>query len=262
MLDWSTAAIIGIIQGILEWLPVSSSGQTTIVMVDFLRINTEMAISLGLAVHIGTALAVFVKYPRQLLDLRKRSLSSKFYWATTIISLAIAFPIILLLEQTFESEIWTGLTITLFIGIALILTGLFLAGSRRRTYRPISRGSYSDYALLGLAQALAVLPGISRSGMTVGALLMRGFKKNQALVFSFLLSVPVSVAAAVYFLVFGSVAGIGIWLFVIAAFFAFLFGYLSMGVLIRIARSVNFSSFCIFFGGLAVLISLLIWIAG
>jgi undecaprenyl-diphosphatase len=259
MFDWSSAALIGIIQGILEWLPVSSSGQTTIVMVDIFRINVELAITLGLAVHIGTALAVFVKYPKELIKMTKKNQSSKFYWITTVISLAIAFPIVLLLEQTFESEAWTGLTITLFIGIALILTGLLLSRSRKRLYKPISEGGLTDYVLLGLAQALAVLPGISRSGMTVGTLLIRGYKKKQALVFSFLLSVPVSVAASVYYLVLGSATDVGIWLFVIAAFFAFLFGFLSMSALVKIARSIRFSTFCIFFGGLAVFISLLIW---
>jgi len=87
MLDWFTAMLIGIIQGITEWLPVSSSGQTTIVMVNFLGIPVESAITLGLAVHIGTALAVMIKYPLQLSKLRKITATSKFYWATTFISL-------------------------------------------------------------------------------------------------------------------------------------------------------------------------------
>ena len=62
MLDWFTAIFIGLIQGILEWLPVSSSGQTTLVMVDFMGIRPELAISFGLAVHIGTAAAVFARW--------------------------------------------------------------------------------------------------------------------------------------------------------------------------------------------------------
>ena len=166
------------------------------------------------------------------------------------------------LKETFESNVWTGLTITLFIGILLILTGLFLASARKRTYKPISSGSFSDYTILGLAQGVSVLPGVSRSGMTVGTLLMRGFRKKQALVFSFLLSVPVSIASAVYFLGFGNMVDIYIWLFVIAALFAFLFGYIFMEVLIRIARSIDFSKFCIFFGGFAVVLAILLWLLG
>lgn len=259
MLEWPVVALIGMLQGTLEWLPISSSGQTTIVMVDFLGVDVELAITLGLAIHIGTALAVIAKYPKQLAGLRKITQSSKFYWTTTATSLAVALPLVILLEQTFESEVWTGLTITLFIGVALIVTGILLANAKIRRFKPISKGAFSDHILLGLAQAFAVLPGISRSGMTVGTLLIRGFEKRQALVFSFMLSVPVSIAAAAYFIIFGEVASIGIWLFAIACFFAFVFGYMTMEGLIRIARSVDFSKFCYFFGGVAVSLALILW---
>ncbi|KYK28966.1 MAG: hypothetical protein AYK23_01765 [Candidatus Proteinoplasmatales archaeon SG8-5] len=260
MLDWSTAAFIGMLQGILEWFPVSSSGQTTIVMVDFLAIDVGLAITLGLAVHIGTGLAVIARYPRQLLEMRKNKTSSRFYWTTTATSLAVALPLVFILEETFENEVWTGLSITLFIGIVLVITGLILRGARTKAFRPISGGALPDHVLLGVVQAFAVLPGVSRSGMTVGTLLIRGFEKRQALVFSFLLAVPVSIAASAYFLVFGEVASIGLGLFFIAAFFAFVFGYLTMGGLVRLARDIDFSKFCIFFGGLAVIIPILLWI--
>jgi undecaprenyl-diphosphatase len=262
MLDGPSAAFLGMLQGILEWLPVSSSGQTTIVMVDFLEVDIKLAITLGLAIHIGTALAVIAKYPRHLLALTRKSETTKFYWTTTATSLAVALPLVILLEETFNSEVWTGVTITLFIGFALIVTGIVLVWAKKRTFRRISSGGFADRILLGVAQGIAVLPGISRSGMTVGTLLIRGFEKRQALVFSFLLAVPVSIAASVYFLVFGEVASIGIWLFVIAAFFAFIFGYLTMEGLVRFARDMDFSIFCIFFGGLAIVVPLLLWSLG
>jgi len=260
MLDWFTAMLIGIIQGITEWLPVSSSGQTTIVMVNFLGIPVESAITLGLAVHIGTALAVMIKYPLQLSKLRKITATSKFYWATTFISLLVAFPLVLLLSETLESEVWTGLTITLFIGLALIVTGLLLRSGKEQAKRPVSDGKVSDYVLLGVAQGIAVLPGISRSGTTVSTLLMKGFEKQQALVFSFLLSVPVSIASSVYFIVFGNLAGISAVYFAVALVFSFVFGYLTMNALIRIAKDIDFSKFCIFFGGLAVVLAGLLWL--
>ena len=265
MLDWLGVALIGILQGLLEWLPVSSSGQTVLVMVNFLGIHPELAISMGLAVHIGTALAVVVKYPRQLarlIDLREPNASTRFYWVTTTVSLIIALPLVILLQQTFESELWTGMTITLFIGLALIFTGLMLSRAKGRARKPISAGGLPDHILLGIVQGVAVLPGISRSGMTVSALLMRGYKKTQGLVFSFLLSVPVSIASALYFLVFGDVVSAGAWLFVIAVLFSFVFGYLSMEALVRVSRKVNFSKFCIFFGGLAVVLAILLWLVG
>ena len=178
MLDWLTALLIGFIQGTLEWLPVSSSGQTTLVMVDFMGIRPELAISFGLAVHIGTAAAVFARYPKPLvkvLDIRTFTSQKKFYWITTIISLICALPILFLLEATFDSQLWTGVTITLFIGVALILTGIMLGKRPRSAFKAISEGGLADYALVGIAQAFAVLPGVSRSGMTITTLLTNRF---------------------------------------------------------------------------------------
>lgn len=263
MLDWFTALLIGLIQGILEWLPVSSSGQTTLVMVDFMGIHPELAISFGLAVHIGTAAAVFARYPKPLvsvLDVRTFTSQKKFYWITTIISLICALPILLLLEATFDSNLWTGMSITLFIGVLLIFTGIMLGKRSKSTFKPISDGKMADYALVGIAQAFAVLPGVSRSGMTITTLLMRKFKESEALVFSFLLSVPVSIASFAYFVVFGEITQIGFGLLAIAAFSSFVFGYLSMSVLVKIARNADFSGFCMFFGSLAVFLALFLWV--
>ena len=263
MLDWFTALLIGLIQGVLEWLPVSSSGQTTLVMVDLLNIHPEYAITFGLAVHIGTAAAVFARYPRQLMkvaDVRKFSDQNKFYWLTTIISLLCALPILYLLEATFDSNLWTGATMTLFIGIALVATGIILGRQPLTTFRKISTGTPFDYVLVGLAQAFAVLPGISRSGLTVTALLMRKFRESEALVFSFLLSVPVSIASFAYFVVFGDMGPVGVQLLAVAAFSSFIFGYLSMSVLVKIAQNARFSGFCMFFGCLAIFIALFLWV--
>jgi undecaprenyl-diphosphatase len=265
MLDWLTALLIGTIQGLLEWLPLSSSGQTTIVMVNFLGIRPEEAISFGLALHIGTACAVFARYPKPLLsilDIRTFSSKKKFYWIATILSLGCALPVLYLLEKSFDSNLWTGVTITLFIGLALIFTGLILRRRSNKSFRNIGDGKISDYLLVGLAQGFAVLPGISRSGMTLTALLTRRFREVEALTFSFLLSVPVSLAAFAYFFVFGDMGPISVFLVGIAAFASFIFGYLSMGALLRFARSVNFSKFCIFFGCLAMCPALIQWLLG
>ena len=96
--------------------------------------------------------------------------------------------------------------------------------------------------------------------MTISALLMRKFRETEALVFSFLLSVPVSIASFAYFVVFGEVvASVGMTLLAIAVFSSFIFGYLSMSVLVKIAKNANFSGFCMFFGSLAVFLALFLW---
>jgi undecaprenyl-diphosphatase len=264
-MDWFTALLIGMIQGLLEWLPVSSSGQTTIVMVNFLGIRPEAAISFGLAVHIGTAFAVFARYPKPLLDmldLRTPTGTKRFYWITTIISLAVALPVLWALESTFDSNLWTGLSVTVLVGLGLVITGLALRRVRRSSLRRVSGGSVADYLLVGLGQAFAVLPGVSRSGLTMAALLGRKFRKVEALTFSFLLSVPVSAAAFAYMLVFEKIEGIPLWLLAVAALSSFVFGYLSIRALVGLARGVRFSKFCIFLGGITVAIALSLWWIG
>lgn len=267
-MDWLTAIVIGILQGTTEWLPVSSSGQSTLVLVDGLGLSAATAISLGLAIHIGTAGAVVAKYPKQLLRIANpmsRGASgrlAKNYWLVTILSLAIAFPLVLLLEETFESELWTGTTLTIFVGLALIATGLMLAASARNPKRRISGARRRDMLLLAIAQGVAVLPGISRSGMTVSTLLIRGYEKTASLQFSFILSVPVSLMASAYLLLFGEMADIKAGHFLLAVVFAFIFGYLTMEWLVRVSRRVNFSKFCIFFGLLAITIALVFALMG
>jgi undecaprenyl-diphosphatase len=234
-------------------------------MVNFLGIPAEFAITFGLAVHIGTALAVFARYPRhmiEVLDIRTMTSQKRFYWVTTIISLACALPIMFLLESTFDSELWTGFTITLLIGVALIMTGIILARIPGRTLRPIGDGAWSDYLLVGLAQAFAVLPGVSRSGMTMAALFGRKFKAAEALTFSFLLSVPVSMAAFAYTVVFGEITGASLWLLAIAAASAFVLGYISMDMLVTVAKSFKFSRTCMFLGTVAIMMALGLWFIG
>ena len=263
-MDWWTAVVIGIVQGITEWLPVSSSGQSSIILVNGFNLDPRMAITLGLAVHIGTALAVVAKYPKDLLAMADFSGGKipKFYWAVTIISLICALPFLLLLEATFESNLWTGETITIFVGLALIVTGLIIREQYRRKPKKLSKAGWKDYIILGVAQGFAILPGISRSGMTVSALLVRDYEKSTSMKFSFMLSVPVSFAAAGYFIVFGDMASIGLGPYIVAGLFAFVFGYFTMEILLRMAKQINFSMFCIVFGLMAVIIPSFFWLLG
>ncbi len=262
-MDWWTAIVLGIMQGVTEWLPISSSGQSSIILINGFGLDPRLAISLGLAIHLGTAFSVVMKYPRDLLQMVDPT-SGKiplFYWAVTLISIISALPLLLLLEETFESNLWTGDTITVFIGMALILTGFIIRAEYKIKPKKLSKANYKDYIVLGVAQGLSVLPGISRSGMTVATLLMRDYDKVASMKFSFLLSVPVSIFAALYFIVFGDLASVGITPYLVAGFFAFIFGFFTMDLLMAVAKRVDFSKFCILFGLLAVLIPFTFWLA-
>jgi len=254
MLDWLAAILIGTVQGFLEWIPVSSERQTGIVM-GILDINPETAITLGLALHIGTALAVFARYPRpmlRVLDLRRPSGKTRFFLVTTIISLACAFPFMWALEEMFEREQWAGMAITLIAAAVIVAFGLALERGRKAPSRELSDGSLTDYLLVGVAQAFAVLPGVTRSGLTFGTLLGRRFKGMDALVFTYLLSFPVSLAAFAYTLVFGDFTGVPLYLLALSGIAAFGFGYACITGIVALARGSRFSRFCIFLGSLSI----------
>ncbi|MDD4308242.1 MAG: undecaprenyl-diphosphate phosphatase [Thermoplasmata archaeon] len=255
MLDWFSALLIGTVQGLLEWIPVSSERQTGIIMDEFMNIGPESIIMLGLALHIGTALAVFARFPKpfvSFLDIRRQDGRSRFFWKITIISLACAFPVLWTLEEIFESKQWAGMAITLVAAAGIILIGIAGERGRMAKSRELSEAGAADALLVGVAQAFAVLPGVTRSGLTFLSLMGRKFRGIDALVFTYLLSFPVSLAAFAYTLFFSDLHGIPLPILAISAVAAFTFGYFSLTFFIRLARSSRFSRFCMFFGGLSI----------
>ena len=137
-----------------------------------------------------------------------------------------------------------------FVGAMLLVTAALLMMSSfiRSGSRKVS---YLDSIVIGIAQALAVLPGISRSGFTVSTILFEKYEQDQSLKFSFLMSVPVVLASIGIDIIFGegSVLGtIDILTILVVTAISFIVGYLSMEVLLKIAQKINFSYFCILYG--------------
>lgn len=253
-MDWFTAILIGTVQGILEWIPVSSERQVGIVS-GHLGIQPEAAIALGLALHLGTALAVFARYPRQfvrVLDLRKTPGKTRFFWGVTIVSLACAFPFLWALEGLFEREWWLGTAVTLAAAIGIMLFGLAMDSRRRPVSRDLSGGGTADFLLVGAAQAFAALPGVTRLGLTFGTLLGRGFRRTEAFVFSLMLSLPVSLAAFAYAVVSGDLGTADIGVLAAAVLASFAAGYAAIAAMVGLAQASRFSRFCIFLGGLSI----------
>lgn len=136
------------------------------------------------------------------------------------------------------------------IGALLIITGVVLR------YAPQSAGTKTtvgikDAVVLGVVQAFSIFPGLSRSGLTVSALLFRGVKVNYALKLSFLMSIPVVLAAEVGLVLMNKISFDLLALGGILT--AFLFGILTIGTLMRIATRIAFWKFCLFLGGLSLL---------
>lgn len=242
MLDF---VLLGLIQGILEWLPVSSEG--FLVLAGYLM-QLPQTIDLALYLHLGTVAGVIVYFRSDILDLFKRNnpgtrTKGTFIAKATVVSLLVAFPIYLALKSVAESSAQDAGSVLLgFTGVALIVTGLLLKKTRLKKMDPFTT---KNSVFVGFLQGLAVIPGLSRSGVTMFGLLGSGFEPEEALETSFLMSVPVVLAGNV-FLQLTEFSFRPEYL--ISLFFAFVTGLASMHFLLSIAKKLDFSWFCWLFG--------------
>lgn len=190
-MDWLSAIILGIIQGLSEFLPVSSSGHLEL---GRSILGVEVTGSSGLlftvTVHAATALATVVVFYKDIVSViqglfKGREDDQKFAGAIIISMLPAAFVGLLFddaIESLFEDS-------TLLVGAMLVITGLLLlmADQAKKTHKKVSLG---DAFAVGIAQAIAILPGISRSGATISTSVLLGIDREHAARFSFLMVVP------------------------------------------------------------------------
>lgn len=262
--------IIAILQGLFEWLPISSSGQVMIVSISIFGIPPEQAFSLSIWMHLGTTIAVLIKLRKDYIQIIKSIIPRKFEvegsdikkrnWLiyATVGTAITAIPLYLLFKfviiEGFDAT--QGDVLTLVISGFLIVTGIVLLTFRRnfgkKTINTVpDRELFKDSSISGLIQGIAILPGISRSGLTVSTILFEKYDQDQSLKLSFLMSVPVALASIGMDIIFGegSVFGtIDIFTILIITLVSFIVGYLSMEILLKIAQKINFSYFCIFYG--------------
>lgn len=184
------AVFLGVVQGIAEFLPISSSGHLVIVgaILDEFRDQSATrgeALEMNVALHFGTLLSILVVYRNDLLALFKQP---RICLAVVIASVPAAIA-----GFTLKDTIETAFEAPLYAGCGLLVTSvLLLAGQRlERNDRPLEQITYANAALVGIFQAAALVPGISRSGSTIAAGLMTGLQRQAAAAFSFFMAIPV-----------------------------------------------------------------------
>ncbi len=268
--------IIAILQGLFEWLPISSSGQTFIVSMNIFGISPEEAYSLAIWLHLGTTLAVLLKFrtdffkifrsflPKKYvvdeIDIKKRNWLIYATLGSGITALPLYFIFRIIISGAFTA--YQGDLITLIISGLLIITGIILLKTRKiygkNTLEEISKDFIpKDSFLSGLIQGVSILPGISRSGITVSAILLEKYNQDNALRLSFLMLVPVAIASIIVDIIIGegSIFGtLNFFLIISTTLISFLVGYLTIEFLLRVAQKISFGYFCILYGVLAYLI--------
>lgn len=190
--------LLGIIQGLTEPLPISSSGHVVIIR-EFLSISTP-GLLFEIVVNFGSLLAIIYVYRKTIFHLVRQTIQYisqrstkteadfKFVLLIFMATIPIGVTGLLLKDLIFEDLSTVQMT-----GIALILTGIFIWTIRQLTgYKTEQHITIRDAIIIGCAQMLALIPGISRSGVTIVAAMLVGLKRETALRFSFLLYIPVS----------------------------------------------------------------------
>ncbi|MFH1329731.1 MAG: undecaprenyl-diphosphate phosphatase [Actinomycetota bacterium] len=183
-----TAAVWGLIQGLTEFLPISSSGH--LVLVPALFGFEEPSLAASVMLHLGTLVAVVAYYRRDLL--RLLHLRSDPEARRILMLLAVGTIPAALIGLTLDGPIEAVFSEPWLAAVALMVTGgvLLFAMLVGRGLRRLPDGRWPDAVVVGLAQAFALLPGISRSGMTITAGMAQGFQRAEAARYAFLLSIP------------------------------------------------------------------------
>ncbi len=266
------ALILGILQGITEFLPISSSGHLVLGQ-EILGIVHTDSITFEVFVHFGTLLSILAVFYKDILsivrvffsgvaDPRRIPLLVKenehFRLALFILFGSLPAGII---GVTFKSEIERTFSDVNLVGVMLMVTGFVLFLTRLARPKPGKRVGWISAFIIGCAQALAIMPGISRAGMTISAGLFMGIDREQAARFSFLLALPAIFGATLLEAL--SIAGDPIAAgmsgnIIIGMLAAFVSGYLAIKTIFIVLKRDKFSYFsfyCLTIGILVIILS-------
>lgn len=265
-MSFLSAIFLGFIQGLAEFLPISSSGHLAFFQEFFGLTNLEAEnLFFDVLLHLGTLAAVFAAYWREIkalvlefftmVGLRKLPKGQKpdrlsrrmiFFLILATLPLVVVLPI--------KDKVEALYTNTFFIGGAFLVTGtiLFLSDRMGRGVKDLRTVTVLDAIVVGFGQALAVVPGLSRSGTTISCGLTRGFDREFAVKFSFLLSIPAVLGANLLSLIDAVKDGID-WslmpMYLAGVVSAAVFGYLAIWLLKIITRKGSFGGFAFYCWG-------------
>lgn len=253
MLSLLQAAILGIVQGITEWLPISSSGHLAIIQNIW---GVGVPVAFDVLLHFGTLIVILAVFWKDIINMLKALVKLDFkseYGKLLLFVIIGSLPtaiIALLFQDIFESFFFNLSA----VAIALLITGTLLALSERwANKRDIN---VKDSLLIGIAQGLAFIPGLSRSGATISAGLLRGADKVKVARFSFLLAIPAIIGATALKISEFALETTLIAPAIVGTAVAILFGYVSLKALLKIIVQKKFhyfSAYCFAIGILLLL---------
>ena len=252
-----SAAILGVVQGLTEFLPVSSSGHLVLFQ-HWLPVSGD-PITFDLALHLGTLIPVLWVYRADLFTvIHDATKGTGAYWQRPgvrllLVLVAATIPTAVIglgLEDVFEELFHNARA----VGVAFAVTGtvLWFTRSVPKGTTDAHQLTWSKAVAIGLAQGVAITPGISRSGSTIAAGLFLGMDREAAARFSFLLSIPAIGGAFILKMGELNLGTVNVAPVLIGVFASAISGYIALRVLLRLVRGGDFSKFAFYLWPLAV----------
>lgn len=267
MSNWLLGIVLGVVQGVSEWLPISSKTQVIIASTFLFGLGIRDAYALGLFLEAGTFIAATYYFRKEvwgvLKSLARRGdeegrILLKFLVVVTLLTAIVGVAIYVTALSSISGPV-VGVPMLvlgcILIGDAVIIT---LAKGRATPTKGLADLSIRDFAIIGVVQGIAALPGVSRSGVTVSAMLLLGINPRDSFRLSFLALIPASVGAAGVTVLFSEVnvgsalSTIGLPAILIAIVISIIIGVFFIGLLLRVAGSQKIALLTAALGVLAI----------
>lgn len=234
--------ILGILQGICEFLPISSSGHL-VLFSNIFGITDSLFVSIVL--HVATLLAILVVFKKEIFYMISHPFSKE---SMNIVIATIPTALIVLILMPIINQSFTGS----FLAVSFLISSILLVAVEyySKRHKQSKEFTYKNAIIMGIAQGLAVFPGISRSGTTISAGLFSGGDKENCAKFSFLMSIPVIILSMILeiikIFVYKETVSVNIVGIVGAFIFAFVIGILSIKLMIKLTSKLNFKWFSLY----------------
>jgi undecaprenyl-diphosphatase len=286
-MDILSIIILGIVQGITEWIPISSKTQVTFVYLNFLKGDMESVVPILLYVHVGTVIAATIYFRKEIMAMLhkvmekptdfKTHLNGKigFLLSSLLFTGVLGLPLLFLekgklngileqlgIPQSLLSMI-SSPTLDVgwlysVMGVLMIITGFLLLTQKKGSgSRKIKDATWKDGILTGLLQGISILPGVSRAGTSTTGLIWQGFDSESSFHLSFLLSIPTVVIAEILLNYLGGLSSFPVSDGILLALTSFVVGYLTLDAVLRIVKKVNMAYVAFALGIIIIAVGLL-----
>lgn len=240
-MDIFQAIILGIVQGITEWLPISSSGH--LVLFEHL-FNLRQPLIFDIMLHIGSLFVILFFFRKDIIELINGVFNKEKSKINILIMMFIASIPIAFVGYFFNDFITSIFNDLRTVGFSLLFTALLIYLSKYPKKKN-KKLSFSSAAIIGLFQAIAILPGVSRSGSTISSGMFLGIKREDAARFSFLIFIPAIMGATIF--EFSNISAVdNVSAMIIGTVVSAVVGYFSLKLLMNIIKNDKFKWFSVY----------------